>query len=241
MQPMSTLAVIPARAGSRGLPKKHLRLIGGEPMIVHTIRAALQARSVDRVIVSTNDEAVARVARRAGAEVPFRRPDALATDHAPTLPVIAHAVGWVEAHGSSVDVVVTLQPTSPLRDAGQIDAALRLLDGPAVRSAASVAELGLPGTVVGMLSGGRFVPSVESDDARRQTAPAAARLTGGIYVTRRELLAEGRLLDERPAALVVDAGSAIDVDTAQDLAAARRAWRAARHRAGGARVGHVAT
>jgi CMP-N,N'-diacetyllegionaminic acid synthase len=223
---MSTLAVIPARAGSKGLPGKHLRLIGGEPMIVHTIRAALQAGSIDRVIVSTNDESVARVARREGAEVPFRRPDELATDEAPTLPVIEHAVAWAEADGTRVDVVVTLQPTSPIREAGQIDAALRLLDGPSVRSVASVAELGLPAGVVGVLAEGRFAPSAGAEDARRQVAASTARLTGGIYVTRRDLLADGRLLDERPAALVVDQSSAIDVDTAADLAAARRAWRA---------------
>jgi CMP-N,N'-diacetyllegionaminic acid synthase len=228
MQAVSTLAVIPARAGSRGLPDKHLRRIGGVPMIVHTIRAALGAATVDRVIVSTNDEAVARVARRAGAEVPFHRPAHLSKDDTPTQPVIAHAVAWAEANGTDVDVVVTLQPTSPLRDAGQIDAALRLLDSPGVRSVASVATLGLPSSVVGTLADGRFTRHDAGDRVRRQESPAAARLTGGIYVTRRDLLREGRLLDERPAALVVDRGSAVDVDTEDDLIAARRGWRAAR-------------
>jgi CMP-N,N'-diacetyllegionaminic acid synthase len=228
MQAVSTLAVIPARAGSRGLPGKHLRRIGGVPMIMHTIRAALDAATVDRVIVSTNDEAVARVARRAGAEVPFQRPAHLAEDDTPTQPVIAHAVAWAEANGTDVEVVVTLQPTSPLRDAGQIDAALRLLDGQRVRSVASVATLDLPSSVVGTLVDGRFIRGEPGDDARRQESPAAVRLTGGIYVTRRDLLREGRLLDERPAALVVDQRSAVDVDTADDLVAARRGWRAAR-------------
>jgi CMP-N,N'-diacetyllegionaminic acid synthase len=225
MQPMSRLAVIPARAGSKGLPGKHLRRIGGEPMIVHTIRAALAAHSVDRVVVSTNDPAVARAARRAGAEVPFRRPEELASDDAPTAPVIAHAVAWAEREGMRVDVVVTLQPTSPLRDAGQIDAAVQLLDGASVRSAASVVSLGVPGSVVGSVTGGRFTPAQHVQDPRRQVADEAARLTGGIYVTRRDLLAEGRLLDDSPAALLVDAASAIDVDTEADLRAARLAWR----------------
>jgi CMP-N,N'-diacetyllegionaminic acid synthase len=196
-------------------------------MIVHTIRAALGAATVDRVIVSTNDAAVARVARRAGAEVPFQRPAHLAEDGTPTQPVIAHAVAWAEANGTDVDVVVTLQPTSPLRDAGQIDAALRLLDGQ-VRSVASVATLGVPSNVVGTLADGRFTRSDPGDHAPRQESPAAVRLTGGIYVTRRDLLREGRLLDELPAALVVDPRSAVDVDTQDDLVAARRGWRAAR-------------
>jgi CMP-N,N'-diacetyllegionaminic acid synthase len=225
MQPMSRLAVIPARAGSKGLPGKHLRRIGGEPMIVHTIRAALAARRIDRVIVSTNDPAVARVARRAGAEVPFRRPAELAGDDTPTAPVIAHAVAWAERDGMQVDAVVTLQPTSPLRDAGQIDAAVQMLAGDSVRCVASVARLRIPSSVVGSLAGDRFTPPNQVPDPRRQAADEAAWLTGGIYVTRRDLLAEGRLLDERPAALLVDAASAIDVDTEADLQAARLAWR----------------
>jgi CMP-N,N'-diacetyllegionaminic acid synthase len=235
MQAVSTLAVIPARAGSRGLPGKHLRRIGGVAMIVHTIRAALGAATVDRVIVSTNDAAVARVARRAGAEVPFERPKQLAEDDTPTQPVIEHAVAWAEANGTDVDVVVTLQPTSPLRDASQIDAAVRLLDGQGVRSVASVATLGMPSSVVGTLAVGRFTQSDPGDHARRQDSPAAVRLTGGIYVTRRDLLREGRLLDERPAALVVDPRSAVDVDTQDDLVAARRGWRAARQKRGDGR------
>jgi CMP-N,N'-diacetyllegionaminic acid synthase len=228
MQLMSRLAVIPARAGSKGLPGKHLRRVGGEPMIVHTIRAALAARSIDRVLVTTNDEAVARVARRAGAEVPFVRPTRLATDRTPTQPVIAHAVAWAEGDGMMVDTVVTLQPTSPLRDAQQIDAAIRLLDGRKVRSVVSVALLDLPASVVGAIIGDRFILAADARDGRRQAANPAARLTGGIYVTRRDLLAEGRLLDERPAALLVDPDTAIDIDTESDLRAARLAWRRAR-------------
>ncbi|HYN63609.1 MAG TPA: NTP transferase domain-containing protein, partial [Candidatus Limnocylindrales bacterium] len=137
---MSTLAVIPARAGSRGLPGKHLLLIGGIPMIVHTIRAGLAAGSVDRVLVSTNDAAVARVARRAGVEV-VSRPDELAQDDSPTLPVIQHALREAEAGGDRIELVVTLQPTAPLRSAEQIDAAIALLRDSSVRSAVSVARL----------------------------------------------------------------------------------------------------
>jgi CMP-N,N'-diacetyllegionaminic acid synthase len=225
---MLTVAVIPARAGSRGLPGKHLRLLGGEPLIVHTIRAALQATRVDRVIVSTNDPAVARVARRAGAEVPFRRPDSLAGDETPTVPVIRHAVDWLESTGAKVDIVVTLQATSPLRDAREIDAAVALLDSGDARSAVSVAPLGIPASVVGALVDGRFQAVRPEGDGRRQEAPEAVRLTGGVYVTRRDLLDEGRLLDELPAAMTTSGGAAIDIDGAEDLAAVRRAWRSQR-------------
>lgn len=223
---MPTLAVIPARAGSRRLPGKHLKQIGGVPMIVHTIRAALDAASIDRVVVSTNDAAVARTARRAGAEVPFRRPESLSADDTPTQPVIAHAVHWAEEAGFQVDLVVTLQATSPLRTADQIDAAVALVGG-SVRSAVSVAELGMAGSVVGTVADGRFTPATATEAVPSSRAPisAAARLTGGVYVTRRDLLAEGRLVDDQPAALTVDPVTAIDVDSPADLAAARRAWR----------------
>ncbi|HEX2194610.1 MAG TPA: acylneuraminate cytidylyltransferase family protein, partial [Candidatus Limnocylindria bacterium] len=146
---MSTVAIIPARGGSKGLPRKNLRLLGGEPLVVHTVRAALAARRVDRVLVSTDDAAIARAARRAGADVPFRRPPELATDHAATLPVVQHAVAWLEDHGQRVDVVVTLQPTSPLRGPAEIDAVVALLDGGDSRSAVSVALLGVPAAAVG--------------------------------------------------------------------------------------------
>jgi CMP-N-acetylneuraminic acid synthetase len=222
---MATVGIIPARAGSRGLPGKHLRRIGGRPMIEHTIRAALSARRIDRVIVSTNDPAVARLARRIGAEVPFERPDALAADDTPTAPVTEHAVSWLERNGTPVEIAVTLQPTSPLRGADEIDAVVALLDKRNVRSAVSVAPIGLPASVVGALVAGHFVPMPVGGDARRQAAPPAVRITGGVYATRRDLLAEGKLLDDRPAAFHVDAAGAVDVDDADDLAEARRLMR----------------
>lgn len=224
---MATVAVIPARAGSKGLPGKHLRLLGGEPLIQHTIRAALAASRVDRVLVSTNDATIASVARRAGAEVPFLRPDELALDTTPTLPVIQHAVAWLEGQGWFPDLVATLQATTPLREPGEIDAAIALLDDPAVASAVTVAALPLAASVVGVVEAGRFLSALAAHarDVRRQAVGPAMRITGGAYVTRRSLLAAGRLLDDRPAALVVDAARAIDIDDLADLRAARLAWR----------------
>ena len=222
--PSATLAVVPARGGSRRLPGKNLRLLEGAPLIVHTIRAALSAERVDRVIVSTDADAIARVALAAGAEVPFSRPAELATDAAATLPVIRHAVEWFEANHGRVGVVVTLQPTSPLRDASEIDAAVGLLDDPAVDSAVSVAPIGLPGSVVGVVARGRYLAALPEDarPSAGEAAPPAVRLTGAVYVTRRELLAQDRLLGDRPAALVTDPARAIDIDTPSDLRRARR-------------------
>jgi len=196
-------------------------------MIMHTIRAATAAGRVDRVLVSTNDTAVARVARRAGVEV-LARPDELAQDDSPTLPVIQHAVQHAEAGADRFELVVTLQPTAPLRTTVQIDAAIALLDDPRVRSAASVSRLGITVSVIATLADGHIRLVDRGNDVRRQASPPAVRLTGGIYVTRRDLLDEGRLLDDWPAGLVLDEASALDVDTAADLAEARRLSRVRR-------------
>ena len=224
------LAVVPARGTSRGLPGKHLLRIGGEPLIAHTIRAGLDAARVDHVLVSTDAPAIRAAAIANGAEAPFLRPPELSGDATPTAPVIVHAVEWFErAAGRSVATVVTLQATSPLRTAAEIDAAIALLDDEAVDSAVSVATTGLPASVLGLIGSGRWRPIVSPNgDARRQSAPAVHRLTGGIYVTRRNVLTVDRILGDSPAALVVDAISAIDVDTIDDLRAARAAWRRAR-------------
>lgn len=226
---MSTVAVIPARGGSKGLPHKNLRLLGGVPLVVHSIAAARAARRVDRVIVSTDDPRVARVARGAGAEVPFMRPADLATDEAATVSAVRHAIEWLEAHGSRISIVATLQPTSPLRGPDEVDRVLALLDDPGVRSATTVTPMETVVSVLGTLDGGRLVRchSSEGDgDERRQASRPLVRLTGSVYATRRDLLGENRLLDDAPAVLVTKGPAAIDIDDAAGLAAARRALRA---------------
>jgi len=221
------LAVIPARSGSRELPGKNLRKIRGVPMIAYTIRAALDARRIDRTLVSTDDPAIASLARDLGAEAPFLRPDDLSRDTTPTLPVIDHAVRALEAMGDLVSVVVTLQPTSPLRGSDLIDQAIALLEARGARSAVAVASLGIPGSIVGVLREGRLhrLPAAAERDDRRQAAPPAVRITGSVYVTTRDLLAEGRLLDDAPAALLTEGPATLDVDDARDLRAVRRAER----------------
>lgn len=225
------LAVIPARGGSRGLPGKHLRRLGGVPLIAHTIRAGLEARRVTHVLVSTDDPAIRAAAIAHGADAPFLRPPELSTDDAPSTPVIVHAVEWFErtVGGGSVGLVVTLQPASPFRSAPQIDAAVQLLDDRSVDSAVSVSPTGDPVSILGISEGGRWRGiGPRSDDVRRQAVPEALRLTGGIYVTRRETLRGDRLIGDAAATLVVDGDSAIDIDTMDDLRAARAAWRRSR-------------
>lgn len=221
------LAVIPARGGSRRLPGKHLRALGGIPLIAHTIRAALAASRVDYVLVSTDDPAIQAAAIAYGADAPFLRPDELSSDGAATAPVIFHAVGWYEQMAGPVSTVVTLQPTSPLRSALQIDDAVALLGDHAIDSVVSVAPIGLPMGVLGTVTDGRWMfAALPIADARGRARQETHRLTGGIYVSRRHVLRPDRLLGETIATLVVDEASAIDIDTIDDLRAARAAWRA---------------
>ena len=126
---MQVLGVVTARGGSKGVPRKNIRLLGGKPLLVWTAEAAKAARRLARAILSTDDEEIAAVGRAAGLDVPFLRPAELADDHSPTLAVLQHAVRWLEERGERYDAVCLLQPTNPLRTAVTIDACIaRLVD-----------------------------------------------------------------------------------------------------------------
>ncbi|MFZ6019832.1 MAG: cytidylyltransferase domain-containing protein, partial [Chloroflexota bacterium] len=122
------LAIIPARGGSKGIPRKNIRNFAGHPLIAYSIAAALQSRRITRVIVSTDDPEIAEVARAYGAEVPFLRPAELAQDSTLDLPVFQHALAWLTANEAyAPDVVVQLRPTSPIRPVGLVDEAVHIL------------------------------------------------------------------------------------------------------------------
>jgi CMP-N,N'-diacetyllegionaminic acid synthase len=123
----SVLAVIAARGGSKGLPRKNLRMLGGRPLVSWPVAAAKAARTVDRVLVSSDDPQIIRAAQAAGADAPFVRPEALATDTATSTDVVRHALGAVQAAGEGYGYVILLEPTSPLTEADDIDDALRRL------------------------------------------------------------------------------------------------------------------
>src|SRR5438128_2514535 len=118
---MTTLGVIPARGGSQGIPRKNLAPVLGKPLLAYTAEAALAARRLSRVILSTDDEEIADIGRRYGLEVPFLRPAELAKDDTRTLPVLQHAVRWMEARGARFDSICLLEPTSPVRGPEDID------------------------------------------------------------------------------------------------------------------------
>ncbi|HEX9892352.1 MAG TPA: acylneuraminate cytidylyltransferase family protein, partial [Gemmatimonadales bacterium] len=128
MSALRVLAIVPARAGSKSIPRKNIQLFAGHPLLAYSIAAGLQARQVARVLVSTDDEEIAERARDYGAEVPFLRPAQFAQDGTPDLPVFQHALGWLSEHeGYRPEIVVQLRPTSPVRPPDCVDRAVELL------------------------------------------------------------------------------------------------------------------
>ncbi len=211
----STVAVIPARGGSKRLPRKNLVSLGGRPLVVHSIDYALAHPSIDAVYVSTDDLDIAEVARSVGAEV-IDRPQELSGDHATTSAAVRHALGQVAA-SRRVDVVVTLQPTSPLRLPGWLDECLARLEDPSVDSAITVSASPLK---VGTLTDGVFTPRYELETRSQDLTPLYAE-NGLLYVTRSRCVATGSVFGQRIAGVVVDHPfGMVDIDHEADLALA---------------------
>jgi CMP-N-acetylneuraminic acid synthetase len=188
--------------------------------VCHAIDAGLGAALVDRVLVSTDDPEIAAAAREAGAETPFLRPAALATDDTPTLPVLQHAVRWLEESGATVTAVVVLQPTSPLRTAADVDAAVRAFLESGADSVASVCEVDHSPYWMQRLHGDRLVPFAPEGMAyvRRQDLPPVYRLNGAIYVARRAVVMEqARVMGADTRAYVMDRQHSIDIDDELDF------------------------
>jgi len=213
---VSVLAVIPARAGSKGIAGKNLADVGGEPLVVRAVKAGLAAATVDRVVVSTDSQEIAEAAAAAGAEV-VARPAAIAGDDASTETALLHVLDTLG--GPDPEYVVTLEPTSPLRTPETIDACVRRareLDADALVTVAETRE------VLGRLDGDRFVPLEPGQPRRRQLRAPRYREAGTAYVTRtRHLRATGSVLADTLYAVVVPEQEAIDVNGPLDLIVAR--------------------
>src|SRR5436190_120623 len=223
---MKVLGIITARGGSKGIPGKNLRLLGGKPLLAHTVEAVNDC-ALDRVIVSTEDDRIAAAARALGCDVPFMRPAELARDETPHLPVIQHAVQWMRVEaGYEPDVVLILQPTSPLRSAIDIAGALRMLDLSDADSVVSVSEVSSHAHPMRMLRvddqnhATLFATGepVRHRINRRQDMPKAWVMNGAIYACRTDVLfdAEPSLYGDRVVAFPMPAERSISIDDLDD-------------------------
>jgi len=213
------IAFIPARGGSKGVPGKNIKDLCGKPLIAHTIEAALKADKVDRVIVTTDDEDIARVAREYGAEVPFMRPDYLASDTASALDVYIHACEFVmNETGEAVDKFMVLLPTAPLRDEKNINEAIAQFEETGATTLISFTEAETPiGWYHVMDEQGRIknagFGAAGSNVANRQTNSTYYIPNGAIYILDYKLLKEQRTYYcDNTYAYVMSREDSIDID-----------------------------
>jgi CMP-N,N'-diacetyllegionaminic acid synthase len=223
----SVLALVPARGGSKGVPRKNVLPLAGQSLLKYVADAAQAASRVDRVILSTDDDDIAAEGRRVGLEVPFKRPPDLALDDTPMLSVIRHAVDWVAAHGAVPEFVVLLQPTSPLRRGAHIDDALRLLITEEADSVVTVVEVPrhLSPDYVMKIEGGVLRPFLPEGAAitRRQDVRPAYYRDGTVYAFRRDTIDRfGNIYGERCLPLLIDPRESLSIDSSEDWAAAER-------------------
>lgn len=196
---MRVLGVIPARGGSKGIPRKNLFQLYGRPLIGYTIAAAQESRLLSRFVVSTEDSEILSVARQCGAEAPFVRPLSLAEDTSRSVDVIQHALMTVEElESNKYDMVVMLQPTAPLRRASDIDAAIELLKGSNADAVVTVTKVEEPHPIKMLRIENNylqpFVPDRWHEANRRQELESVYAPNGAVYCVRRDVLLEKRTL-----------------------------------------------
>lgn len=222
MSPPLVLGLVVARGGSKGLPRKNVRPLGGRPLIAWTVEAARGARSLTRAIVSSEDGEILDRAREAGGETPFVRPAAFATDTASSVDVALHALDWLAAHeGQHPDVLVLLPATAPLRRARHIDEAVATLLGDATLEAVvAVTEADYPPYWMLTVTEGRLAwlfPEGGKAD-RRQDLPVAFRPNGAIYAIRVAALRAQRTFYPRVTApYVMPREESVNIDSALDF------------------------
>lgn len=221
------LGLVPARGGSKGIPGKNVRPLAGRTLLEYAAQAARESGVIDRLVLSTDDEAIAAAGRRAGIEVPFMRPGELASDETPMLPVIEHAVATLEQDGWSPEIVVLLQPTSPLRTPGHVRAAVEQLRESGADSVVTVVELPrhLSPDYVMRIEEERLVPFLPQGAGvtRRQDARAAFVRDGTVYAFWRRTLREtGSLYGRVCRPLVLPAAESLTLDSEEDWIEAER-------------------
>ncbi len=219
------IAIVPARGGSKGLPGKNLRLLDGAPLIHHTLRAALSAQLIDRVIVSTDCPEIASACLRVdGVEVPFMRPAGLATDEASAIDAYLHAAAWLAEHeGQAPRSLCVLLPTSPMRLPGDIDAAITLFKTKEAKVVLSVVETKPAAWLQLKHQDGRLTPLLgrHASVANRQDLPGTWVPNGSVYVLDMDELQYTRTyFGDLTFGLVMPPERSVDIDSEVDFALA---------------------
>ena len=213
------VAVIPARGGSKRIPRKNIKAFCGKPMIAWSIEAALQSGCFDHVVVSTDDHEIAEVARNSGAQVPFIRPAALSDDHSGTIPVIRHAIEWFSERGKGLDLVCCIYATAPFISAADIQRGLDTINGAGVDYAFTVTKYPFPiQRAIRITEHGRVVMfNPENFNTRSQDFEEAFHDAGQFYWGRASAWLKGKVIFGPHAAAIQLPGYRVqDIDTIED-------------------------
>lgn len=229
---MKILGVITARGGSKGLHRKNVRPMLGVPLIEYTINAAIEVKSLfQRIIVSTDDIEIANVARNAGADVPFLRPEKLATDSASSVSVVKHALEFLEKEGEEdIDWVLILQPTSPLRNSRDIESIISLAKSADCDSVVSVWSVNKyhPMKMKTITDEGYITPYIvdaREPNRRQELSPSVFLRNGALYLVRKENVMSGDLYGERILPYEMPPERSIDIDDEFDFMLAENLMR----------------
>lgn len=218
---LKVLGLIPARGGSKGVPRKNIKPLCGQPLLAYTAQSALASKLLTRVILSTDDEEIASVGEQLGLEV-LHRPSSLAEDTTPMMSVVADVVRRVEESGEVFDAMCLLQPTNPLRRTADIDACIELLNSSEADSVVSMLpvphQYNPKWVFWGSADGSVSLSSGDSEPVtRRQDLPAAFHRDGSVYVTRRDVLFEfGNLYGKKILRYEMDPSLSVNIDTMED-------------------------
>lgn len=219
---MKILVIIPARGGSKGILYKNVISFAGKPLIAWTIESAIKSGCIDRVIISTDDEKIAEISRKFGAEVPFFRPPELSGDDIGTLPVLTHALKWLEENDNYIpDYMMLLQPTSPLRNTEDIKESVKIAKEKNADSVISVCETKAHPYILKTVSpDGKLTDFITkpSETLPRQKLSKVYVLNGAIYLVRNDVFREKETFyTDKTYALLMPQERSVDIDTELDL------------------------
>lgn len=216
---MRILAIVPARGGSKGIKDKNIKEIEGRPLIEYTIEAAKRCEYIDEIVVSTDSEKIAKAAKKAGAKVPFLRPDELASDTARTIDVVLFTIEQLKLIGQEYDIVVLLQPTSPLRDEDDICGAIEKYVSCNMKSLVSVSEVSESPILMRQIVDETHMEKLLNINStiRRQDMAKYYMVNGSIYINKIEELNSDTSLNDNVIPYVMDRSHSVDIDDYVDI------------------------
>ena len=213
------LAIIPARAGSKGIKDKNIIDLKGKPLISYSIESALKSKYIDKVVVSTDGESIASVAKEYGAEVPFLRPKHLASDTSKTIDAVIHCVEEIQKLEGNYDYMVLLQPTQPLRQSWHIDEAIELIEKKEEKALVSISKVKDHPILMRTIDENGYANNLiqESSTKRRQDFSDYYKVNGALYINKIDYLDINTSLNDNNLVYIMDSKYDVDIDELLDL------------------------